>query len=476
MKIWQLILIVVILVPIALFVRQPDVKTSSTDSLTGKVLMEPEEIDNVGELHLVTSQGEIRLKQSEGKWGVTDKGGFPADTARIEDLFQKLNDIRLGEMVTANPQRHKEMGVSAPLDNEKPEQDNGILAMTMKTGESGKKIYFGAARQARNPDGSVGFGDVGQYIRFDGSENVFLTSSRLWLEKNPVRWLRTELIKLEQSKISRIRWPGKEEEKELLLSREVATEPLVLSELGPDMQMKTAPLDGLTRFFANLTIDDIVTFERAEELKAFEDSARLELETFDGLKLALEIGMNEVDIGQTGMVNLVKISASYSGDDSALKDRVSDLSRFAESHAYAMKNFRIMPLLLDYDDLAEKKPEENSDAEDKSKDSTEPEMVSASHILVAWKGLDRSDAERSQEEAKKLITEILEKISAGETLESLAEQHSSCPSGKSGGSLGQFGRGQMAKPFEDSAFGLGVGEVSGIVETSFGYHIIRRDN
>jgi peptidyl-prolyl cis-trans isomerase C len=69
---------------------------------------------------------------------------------------------------------------------------------------------------------------------------------------------------------------------------------------------------------------------------------------------------------------------------------------------------------------------------------------------------------------------LKEKISAGEDFSALAKLHSKCPSGQNGGDLGMFQRGQMVKPFEDVAFGSDVGQVSGPVQTQFGYHLIQR--
>lgn len=89
----------------------------------------------------------------------------------------------------------------------------------------------------------------------------------------------------------------------------------------------------------------------------------------------------------------------------------------------------------------------------------EPETVKASHILVA-----------TEEEAE----DILYHLENGEDFADLAKEHSSCPSGKNGGDLGEFGKGIMVKPFEDVAFSLILGEISEPVETQFGWHIIKR--
>ncbi len=70
--------------------------------------------------------------------------------------------------------------------------------------------------------------------------------------------------------------------------------------------------------------------------------------------------------------------------------------------------------------------------------------------------------------------DLLKKISAGESFESLAQAFSQCPSGKEGGDLGAFGKGQMVQPFSDVAFSLNVGEISEPVRTQFGYHLIKR--
>jgi len=69
---------------------------------------------------------------------------------------------------------------------------------------------------------------------------------------------------------------------------------------------------------------------------------------------------------------------------------------------------------------------------------------------------------------------IMERIKKGEKFGKLAKELSLCPSKKREGNLGYFGRGQMVKEFEKTAFNLQVGKISEPVKTKFGYHIIKR--
>ena len=102
------------------------------------------------------------------------------------------------------------------------------------------------------------------------------------------------------------------------------------------------------------------------------------------------------------------------------------------------------------------------------------EAVTASHILITFEGALRATKKRNRKEAKKLAEKILKDLKNGIDFAELAHQHSDGPSGPKGGDLGRFTRGQMVPEFDQVVFNLELGAVSGVVETQFGYHIIKR--
>jgi len=105
----------------------------------------------------------------------------------------------------------------------------------------------------------------------------------------------------------------------------------------------------------------------------------------------------------------------------------------------------------------------------------QPEMVRASHVLVASRDLTSNQEYSADKKAekKKLAEDIQKRAKAGEDFAKLAKQYSDDPGSKDNGGEYKFPRGQMVPEFEAAAFSLGTNEVSEVVTTQFGYHIIK---
>lgn len=123
-----------------------------------------------------------------------------------------------------------------------------------------------------------------------------------------------------------------------------------------------------------------------------------------------------------------------------------------------------------------------------SSSSSKPDQVRALHILKKHRGSRRPASWRrskitdTKEKAIADLEELIAILKDSEddpkelraTFEELAKTESDCTSAKRGGDLGFFGKRKMQKPFEDASFALGIGELSGVVETSSGVHVILR--
>jgi parvulin-like peptidyl-prolyl isomerase len=97
-----------------------------------------------------------------------------------------------------------------------------------------------------------------------------------------------------------------------------------------------------------------------------------------------------------------------------------------------------------------------------------------SHVLIAFQGADRSQAVRTKEEARARADEALARIGKGEDFAAVAREMSDDPSASAGGDIGLVAPGQMVPAFEDAVFALKAGEHSGVVETPYGFHVVRR--
>jgi parvulin-like peptidyl-prolyl isomerase len=102
--------------------------------------------------------------------------------------------------------------------------------------------------------------------------------------------------------------------------------------------------------------------------------------------------------------------------------------------------------------------------------------ISASHILIMHKDSQSSRSSLTKDQALKLVNKLRDDLSKNpEKFKDIAVQKSDCASASNGGSLGEFGEGMMVKEFEVAAFSLEVNQISDLVETDFGFHIIKRD-
>ncbi len=146
-----------------------------------------------------------------------------------------------------------------------------------------------------------------------------------------------------------------------------------------------------------------------------------------------------------------------------LKDLREDVKKGVYINAYLEKDIfsKLSPATED-----EKKKEYDS-----NKDKLNvPDEVKASHILIK---VSEKATPEEKKAAKDKIDALRARLMSGEDFAKLAKENSEDGSAANGGDLGYFKKGDMVKPFEDAAFGMDKDQMSPVVETQFGYHIIK---
>lgn len=157
---------------------------------------------------------------------------------------------------------------------------------------------------------------------------------------------------------------------------------------------------------------------------------------------------------------------AQAGGEENFHERNAQMGLTKEYFLNDVKESLMIKYLLENEIYKGLEPTEQELLDEYNKDKT----ATVRHILLLTDG----KTEEEKAEIKKKAEEVLEKARAGEDFAELAEQYSEDPGSKNNGGLYEdFGRGRMVKEFEDASFDLPIGSISDLVETRYGYHIIK---
>ena len=230
------------------------------------------------------------------------------------------------------------------------------------------------------------------------------------------------------------------------------------AELDSEMSRYLARLQQTGRFPNELEINQI-------KKQVLENLIARELLYQESQKKGIKVDPKEIDEQLTALKGRFPSEAEFKNALSRMNLTEADL-RFQFERDLAIRK------LLDGqigDKVAVSEKETRAYYDGNLETFKKPEQVRASHILIK---VDPGADEAKKAEARTKIESLQTRLKKGEDFGALAKENSEGPSGPKGGDLGFFGRGQMVKPFEEAAFTMKPGQVSGMVETRFGYHLI----
>lgn len=208
------------------------------------------------------------------------------------------------------------------------------------------------------------------------------------------------------------------------------------------------------------------------DLEVFDDGAQIAVEVDDNSTQKVDSMVKEQAEREA---EIARIKASNANKQKEFDEKLADAQKRADElnenlagWYYVISNEVYEKIRLERKDFVKTK---------ESEESEKPTEVKASHILISYEGADRADQQisRTKDEAKAEAERIRNLIvEQGQDFADLARKHSDGPSKSKGGDLGKFKFEVMAKPFSEAAFALKIGDVSEVVETGFGFHVIKR--
>ena len=218
--------------------------------------------------------------------------------------------------------------------------------------------------------------------------------------------------------------------------------------------------DRLVRFYTShgMTLNEISKNRAKLEEKALEQAIGAKLLLDESQRLDIPVSAADID------AEVAKVVTQVGGEDNFKEALAAQNVTLADFRRELEKGARV-------NKLVEKACTGTSDPDESEvtafyeahkEEFVQPEEVLCQHILV--KGSDDAALDK--------IKAIRERILAGGDFAEEAKKNSDCPSGQQGGSLGWFGRGMMVPEFDKAAFEMKKGEISGVISTQFGYHVI----
>lgn len=394
-------------------------------------------------------------RDDQGVYGLDSLAGYPAMVDRINALLTSVLDIRLEDKVSSSAANHEDLGVLA----DKP----ASARVTLRDGDGKAMVDVIIGKSADRG---------GNYLRLADQDTVYRSEKPVYLNADPMSFVERQILNVPAAEVVQVvAKPANGEA--YTLTRD--TDGVRLTPLPAGKRLKASEADALLGTLNYFSFDSVsreapadlawstVVFTLDTTASYTVRYAELEGKTYAQLSAAppTDAKMNEVsrirpNDSQTVLEGKEKVLTAF--------DSAQDFTQAHAGWTYTLSSWKANTLKKPAAALLEDIP-----------DPSAPTEISASHILIPWKGSERSEATRSKDEAKALAEEVLAKAKAPDAdFAALAREYSEGPTGPNGGDLGSFGKGAMHPAFEAAAFALQVGDVSDLVETSFGYHVIKR--
>ena len=461
LTILTIVAVAMVLVTVVLHVG---IGSPRSEFVSGSLLIQGLDPETIHRIVIKSKSGTTTLARKEGVgFVVSERGNYPASAKSINELIYESLEIRSKDKITDSKTSHKELGVL----------EGGEETVSVSFIGADDKPLIG---YIKGKSATVG----GVYVRLAGSDTVYASDAYLPIDERPTDYIDKKIVRILLKKnIRRVEVTiGKGTYAISAAKEDKKGEPVpVLENIPKGKRAKSTEVANVFGVFGPPTGIEFSDVAAAGKMKLAWDATytcRLKSGLSYTVQLAKDGEKHYARISAKGPeLRRVPISKTDSPEELKKKEALivamETPGNFNPKHAawvYELPSWTAENMRRPLAELIEDIP----------KDAT-PEEISASHILISYKGAERSDptVKRPKAAARMLAGAVIKLTKvAGANFALLAGKYSDGPSKSKGGDLGAFKKGVKAKAFEEAAFKLKVGEISAIVETKSGFHIIKR--
>jgi len=425
----------------------------------GSLLIQGLDPGKIGAIEIAKGDDAATLTgDGKGAFTVQEKSGYPASVKEINEALIKWLDIACAAKVTDSAKNHAELGVAEDAED--------AVVVTIKDAAGAKLVGFVKGKSPERGSGA--------YVRRLGDDTVYVSDSYLYIDSDPLDYIDKKLFSVDKKDVEKV-IVNTGEDAYTVLPDDEDEDAFVLESVPEGKQPKESDVKDAANALSSVSATDVMRADSLEVEWKGSYECRLRSGLIYTVRLAEKEGDFHLQLFARGPdVSGLTITRTESEEELKKKEALllaADTARtFTQRHdgwAYEVSEYAAKKMKKSLDDLVEDIPAPAS--------QETPDEIAASHILIGYKGADKSDATRTKEEAKTLAEDLLKKVKLdGADFAETAKEHSEGPSASDGGDLKTFGKGQMAEAFEKTAFALEVDEISEVVETPFGFHIIKR--
>jgi hypothetical protein len=353
-----------------------------TSDAGGQKLIPNFPINDIGQVRIKQSTGEVNLVKKEDLWRVKERGEYPANFTELGDFLRKVQDLKTTEEVKVGPSQVGRLELNSP---EKGGTNTATLVefkdgkgANLKTLLLGKKYTKSSGDDS--PFGGGGF-PAGRYVMAGGDTKVWLVNDALsQVEAKPEAWINKEFFKVEKLKSISVKHAA--ETNSWTLTRDKEGGDLKLADAKEGENLDTGKASGAGYALSSPSFNDVLVEPKPEET-GLDKPLTAKLETFDGFTYNVKLGKakDETYPMQVAVEANIpkqreaaadekpedkeKLDKEFKEKQTKLEEKLKNEKKF-EKWTYLVAKWTVDPLLKERKDLLaekkEEKKEENKDA------------------------------------------------------------------------------------------------------------------